>query len=100
MNKFLIIFLTIFLSACATTSTPQKEYITQTKIIQQKIPENLLSTFDNKELISKEEYLKLTPYQREEYLTNYILDLLLQLKIYKNQIERIKDLNNESKSKN
>jgi uncharacterized protein YdeI (YjbR/CyaY-like superfamily) len=96
MKKFLIIILAVLLSACA--SAPQKEYITQTKIIEQKIPEDLLSTFDDKEFIKKEDYLKLTPYQREEYLTNYILDLMLELKIYKNQIQRIKELNNESKS--
>jgi uncharacterized protein YdeI (YjbR/CyaY-like superfamily) len=96
MNRFLIIILAVFLSACA--STPQKEYITQTKTIEQKIPEDLLSTFDDKEFIKREDYLNLTPYQREEYLTNYILDLMLELKIYKNQIQRIKELNNESKS--
>jgi uncharacterized protein YdeI (YjbR/CyaY-like superfamily) len=95
MKKFFIIILAVILSACA--SAPQKEYVTQTKTIEQKIPEDLLSTFDDKELIKKEDYLNLPPYQREEYLTNYILDLMLQLKIYKNQIQRIKDLNNESK---
>jgi hypothetical protein len=99
MKKLLIAITALFLTACGTMQ-PQKEYITQTKIVKQEVPEELLEIQKIKEFISKEEYLALTPYEREEYLTNYILNLLVRMKIYENQIQKIREINNESKPKN
>jgi hypothetical protein len=98
MKKLLIAIIALYLTACGSIQ-PQKEYITQTKIIKQEVPEELLEIHKIKEFISREEYLALTPYEREEYLTNYILNLLVQIKIYENQIKKIKEMNNEGKSK-
>jgi len=98
MKKFLVFLSTLFLGACAST-TIEKEYVTKTNTIKQKIPDDLLTTIEPKPLINKEEYLSLPPYKREEYLTNYILDLISQLKVCNSQILRIKELNNESKPK-
>lgn len=104
MKSFLTFFLLLplFLTGCGTT--PQKEIVTQTKVVRVTIPDTLLTNCIPNKPISKEEYLQLNIWEREQYLVSYNIYLLSVIKECNIKIDKIRELNretnNESKSKN
>lgn len=94
-----VIFTLIFslvLTGCGSISK-EPTVIHDVKTIEVKIPEEILQNVSPPELISAEEYLKLKPYEREEYLAKYINDLITQIEIANTILNEVKKLNNRGK---
>lgn len=103
MRVSLFFLLTAFiLSGCALT--PKKEVVTQTKVVRITIPDKLLTNCIPNKPISKEEYLQLKIWEREQYLVSYNIYLLSVIKECNIKIDKIRELNreinNENKPKN
>jgi len=84
----------IFLTGCGGMNSYNKLEVTDVKTKQFVIPDELLSVINPEKPITREEYLKLSPTEREIYLTNYSISLLKSIKECNINIVKIKDLNN------
>lgn len=91
------------LSGCATQHK-EATIIKDVEIIEKKIPQELLNKVKVPDSIDVSTYMNMKPYEREEYLTQYINKLISEIFIINAQIDEIDKLNkgatNDSKPKN
>lgn len=86
---FALICLSFILSGCGTTHYIDRPVIkTEVKII--KPPQYFLKRCAVKEPIAKDDYLKLTPPQREAAMATYSIDLLGNIAKCNEQIDQIR----------
>ena len=90
-NFLLLVFVSLFLVGCASTVV-EKEVIIEHTYISYDIPRALKEPCIAKELMSEEDYMKLTPLGREAYLTTYVIDLLSGIKECGSKVSRINTL--------
>lgn len=93
--KYLIIIVTLFLTACATT---QPSIIHETKTVYKSIPDSLLKKCEIPKPIDKNLYLKKDSLQKEVWLTDYSITLLNSLGDCNSQIKAIKEFNDKQSS--
>jgi len=98
--KNLFILLSLLLITGCSTLNKEKVVVTDTKVIYRVLPDNLVNPCVPDKPKTKEEYLALPIYERETYLTNYSISLLKTIKNCNLQLDELRILNNDSKSKN
>jgi len=89
---FFLVLSLILLTGCSTSPKYTELNVTDTKVVQLSIPPSLTEQVYPQKLISQEEYLKLKIYEREQYLTDYIVNLMGNLKQCNVKLEAIKEL--------
>lgn len=92
MKITLIVMLTILMSGCSTLFGKPEPVI---EVRYQEIPYNVPKAFfndcDATRPISKDRYMRLTPLERETYLSDYSVFLLKDLKNCDDKVKSIKD---------
>ena len=96
---FLITLLSFILVGCGATPKYDKLEVTETKVIVQRIPEELTTPCVPLKPPTKEEFLKLKPHEREAALTNYSISLLGVIKECDSRLEKIRKLSAQSEQK-
>jgi len=98
MTKLLALaILALFMTGCATGARYDKLEVKDKELVYVKIPEHLTEPSKPKKPISKEEYLKLKPHEREQYLASYSESLLITIKECNIDKEKIRKLNSNEK---
>jgi len=90
MKWLTLIIASIFILGCA----PKTEYqvVYKTRTIYLKPSDNIIDyKIDTPAPPDKESYIKANPIEREQMLTNYIIDLLKTIKQYKNKEDSLKE---------
>lgn len=97
MMLLLVMMSAVFLSGCGTTK-PKTVEITNIKMVPIPIPDVLLEPCKPNKPITVDEYLKLNVLERETYLTNYSIDLMVNLSDCNKKLKSIKELRDENQS--
>lgn len=92
----IVISLTI-LSGCFHNKKPQQIIVQPPVVILNDIPDSLLVPCKSEEPMSEQEYLLLTPPQRETYLTNLSSSLYEVIVTCDGHISAIKEINDRGK---
>jgi len=100
MKVLFATLLILILSGCGlfTKKEPEKVYITKTEYVTVTIADSLRAKCKHTKPIPIEEYMSLTPIEREEYLTDYSIELLGNIKdceTQKNKVIQTVDKTNE-----
>lgn len=82
MKLLLIVLLLLTLSGCGLFSKkePEKVYVTKVEYVKVNVPSPLRKNCVKTRPMSVNDYMSLTPIEREEYLTDYSIQLLGNLK--------------------
>lgn len=92
LKKLLLcIFLVFGLSGCAFGPKYNTLDVKETKVEKIKIDSELTTPCIPNRPMVKEEYLKLLPFDKETYLTNYSIELLGTVKDCNIKLKKIKD---------
>ncbi len=89
---FLTILFSFILVGCGSTPKYNKLDIQETKIVTQRVPEELTEPCLPKKPPVKEEYLKLKPHERESAMTDYSTSLLGTIKECNGRMQKIRNL--------
>jgi len=90
MKRVTLIIASIFILGCAPKTKYQVVY--KTKTIYLKPSDNIIDyKIDTPVPPDREIYIKASPIEREQMLTNYIIDLLKTIKQYKNKENSLKE---------
>jgi hypothetical protein len=92
----LAVIATLFqLTGCATKPVYSQLQVQETKVIKEKLPPSLLTACLPKAPVTKELYMAYKPYEREQYLADYVVNLLGSLKDCDNKISKIRELSSD-----
>ena len=91
MSKYLIVLISVFLTACA--SAPKEVIIQDTKTTYRAIPEQLLRKEPVPVPVDRTKYLSMDFLQKEVYLTNFALENMQALGNCNATIQSIIDYN-------
>lgn len=94
-KHWLILLLAVFLTACGSTPTYNKVEVQKVEYTKKRIPDDLLEYSIPEKPISVEEYMKLDPKERERWLADYNVSLLLTIQESNARIKKIRDINNK-----
>lgn len=89
---FVTILFSLVLVGCGSTPKYDKLEFTDTKVVTQRVPEELTEPCVPKKPPVKEEYLKLKPHERESAMTDYSVSLLGTIKECNGRMEKIRKL--------
>lgn len=94
MHKQLLvaIFFSFILVGCGSTPKYNKLEIQDVKVVTQRVPDELTEPCIPKKPPTKEEYLKLKPYEREIAMTDYSNSLLGTIKECNGRLQKIRSL--------
>ena len=96
MKYFLSFILVFILSACGHL-TPVETVVTKTEVIHTSIPNSLLKDCSVTKPPSKVSYLAMDYAGKEDALSNYIINLLKDLKLCNTQLSEIRNYQIEQK---
>jgi len=89
---FLIVMLSLGLTGCGILGPRyNKIEVKDTEVVKIKIQEELLVPCVPEKPLSKEDYLKLQPHERESYLSGYSIGLLGTVKDCNIKLKKIKE---------
>lgn len=94
MKVFTSLFLAImsmFLVGCAS-NTPMKETVYVNKYIYVKVPTQLTKRIIPEKPISKDSYMAMSFYEREDYLSTYVVKLIGDVRMCNNQLDKIEKI--------
>jgi hypothetical protein len=94
-----LFFIAVILVGCSWGDKYNTLDVKQVEVVKVTIPDELLGRCKPDRPIDKNKYLKLKLYEREKYLTEYILYLYTVIKKCDIRIAKIKDLSTFAKPK-
>lgn len=92
LRFILLSLISLFLTACASTSGTKLE-IQDTQVVYNVIPSEILSPCTPPSPIQRNVYLDYSPAERERYLSNYIVELYGTIKICNGKLSKARELN-------
>jgi len=97
IRLFLLSILTFFLTACATGPRYDQIDVKEKELVYVTVPKHLVEPCVADKPTSKEDYLKLKPHEREQYLADYTVTLLTTIKECNIKLSKIRKLNSDLK---
>ena len=92
MSKYLIVLISIFLTACSTV--PKEVIIKDIKTVYRPVPEQLLRKEPVPAPVDRTKYMSMDFLQKEVYLTNFALENMQALGNCNATVQAIIDYNN------
>jgi hypothetical protein len=91
MSKYLIVLISVFLTACSTV--PKEVIVKDTKTVYRPIPEQLLRKEPVPAPVDRTKYMSMDFLQKEVYLTNFALENMQALGNCNTTLQSIIDYN-------
>ncbi len=86
----------IAVTGCSSIQPTPPLQVTTVKTVAVKIPDPLLTPCVPVKPLAVEQYIQLNPTQREEYMSDYVVDLLGLVATCNQKLAKIKELSRES----
>lgn len=92
-----LVLLAFALLGCASQPKPPVQIVYKTQYIYPSVPKELLTQVTPNPPVSSQVYLQMPVYQREGYLTDYVVDLLGTVAVCNKQLTQVEDYLNKVK---
>lgn len=98
MKNVILIGAILLLTGCSIfQKEPEKIYVTETKFVTPEVPKSLTDPCVADRPFKSDQYLKLTPVEREQYLTDYSIGLLGVINVCNKKLSGINKILTEAK---